>query len=305
MSDIDELPSWAPKSEQPETVTPPARSRDGGSSRGLIYALLALSALVVLAGGGYVLLSGGDDDTDTAGGEAADSLVTDTTNSTGDQAATGTGASGDQAATGDAASEGTEAEGAGEEAAPEGPPADNSEGQIRHTSIENGKYVLNGTVPTQEMLDEIYAITVDAAGEENVVNNLTVDPESPAQTTGYPVYIRDVVLFDIGATEVRDEYENLLVAGAEFLMQNPNFAITVIGHADSTGSPEANQQISVDRAEAVKAIYVQLGANPDQVFTIGKGEDDAVEGASSSLAAEERRVDFYIGSVEDGPLDPG
>jgi outer membrane protein OmpA-like peptidoglycan-associated protein len=305
VSDIDELPSWAPKSEQPEKVSAPTKTGGGGPGRGLLFALLALVALAVVAGGAFVLLSGGDDDTETATGDDAATGVTGTPPSTGsadtDPAGGGTEAGGEDAAAGGAE---TSEEGGDDPAAPTEPPADNSEGQIRHTEIRDGKFILNGTVPTQEMLDQIVAITANAAGAENVVNNLVLDPASPAQTTGYPVYIRDVVLFDVGSTEVREEFEPLLVVGAEFLKQNVESAITVIGHADSSGSPEANQRISEERAEAVKTIYVALGASPDQVFTIGKGEELSSEGANSSLQVEERRVEFYIGSVEGGPMDP-
>jgi outer membrane protein OmpA-like peptidoglycan-associated protein len=303
MSEIDELPSWAPKSEQPDSAPAPGRGR--GRGRALLYGLLALLGIVVAAGGAFLVVAGGDETETTSGDEIAGTPPSSEAETEAAGETTATGAPDEEGGAGTESAESSDAGGdsSADDASPraaEEVSADNSDGSIRHTSIEDGKFVLNGTVPTQELLDQIYAITANSAGAENVVNNLTIDPGSPDRVDVFPIYIRDVVLFDVGSTEVREEFEWLLVAGAEFLVQNEQHTITVIGHADSSGSPEANQTLSEERAQSVKDIYIALGAPADRIYAIGKGEEGAIEGATDSQAAEERRVEFFVGYVSDG-----
>ena len=49
--------------------------------------------------------------------------------------------------------------------------------------------------------------------------------------------------------------------------------VTVEGHADRIGTPEYNQQLSIERAEAVKAYLVQSGGlDSSKIEAVGKGE---------------------------------
>jgi outer membrane protein OmpA-like peptidoglycan-associated protein len=65
----------------------------------------------------------------------------------------------------------------------------------------------------------------------------------------------------------------------------------VIGHADASGTPEANQVLSLRRAEAVKSYLVQKGAEPDMLVVAGVGAKD-LKNAANPTAAENRRVEI-------------
>lgn len=52
----------------------------------------------------------------------------------------------------------------------------------------------------------------------------------------------------------------------------PAARIHVVGHTDSSGSPDYNQRLSIRRAEAVKRSIVALGVPAGSVTTEGRGE---------------------------------
>jgi outer membrane protein OmpA-like peptidoglycan-associated protein len=67
--------------------------------------------------------------------------------------------------------------------------------------------------------------------------------------------------------------------------------VRVVGHADASGTPEANQVLSVRRAEAVKEYLVRKGTDPDMLIIAGQGSKDPVN-AKNPLAPENRRVEI-------------
>lgn len=67
--------------------------------------------------------------------------------------------------------------------------------------------------------------------------------------------------------------------------------VRVVGHADASGTPEANQALSVRRAEAVKAYLVQKGADPSMLIIAGAGSKDLAN-PGNPTAPENRRVEI-------------
>jgi outer membrane protein OmpA-like peptidoglycan-associated protein len=53
----------------------------------------------------------------------------------------------------------------------------------------------------------------------------------------------------------------------------PNAQIQLDGHTDNTGNPQANQQLSLARANAVKAMLVSDGIDANRISTVGYGQD--------------------------------
>ncbi len=67
-------------------------------------------------------------------------------------------------------------------------------------------------------------------------------------------------------------------------------SITDTGHADRIGSNEANQKLSVQRAEAVKAYLVGRGIPANQIVATGKGETQPVTAADDCKGAKSEKV---------------
>jgi outer membrane protein OmpA-like peptidoglycan-associated protein len=99
--------------------------------------------------------------------------------------------------------------------------------------------------------------------------------------------------FKVGSAELPELLKKQLDVFAEVLRSKKGTArqIKVTGHADASGTPEANQALSIRRAEAVKEYLVQKGADPNMLTIAGKGEKEPANPANP-LAAENRRVEI-------------
>jgi outer membrane protein OmpA-like peptidoglycan-associated protein len=75
----------------------------------------------------------------------------------------------------------------------------------------------------------------------------------------------------------------------------PTAQVQLSGHTDNTGTPDANQNLSLNRANAVKQMLVDGGIAADRIATIGYGQDrpiasnDAEEGR-----AKNRRLELTV-----------
>ena len=71
--------------------------------------------------------------------------------------------------------------------------------------------------------------------------------------------------------------------------------ITVIGHTDRTGSREANFQLSLERAAAVRDILLSGGIPADIIQIIGRGEiEPAVMTEDNVAESRNRRVEITV-----------
>jgi hypothetical protein len=77
--------------------------------------------------------------------------------------------------------------------------------------------------------------------------------------------------FEFNSSILTDGFPSLLRL-ADLLKQNPAFKIKVEGHCDYVGTDQVNNQLSMARAETVKAFLVKYGAKPDQIATTGYGK---------------------------------
>jgi OOP family OmpA-OmpF porin len=99
--------------------------------------------------------------------------------------------------------------------------------------------------------------------------------------------------FKIGSAELPELLKKQLDVFAEVLKGKSGSGrqVRVIGHADASGTAEANQALSVRRAEAVKEYLVSKGADPGMLVVVGVGSRD-LKNASNPTAAENRRVEI-------------
>jgi outer membrane protein OmpA-like peptidoglycan-associated protein len=112
--------------------------------------------------------------------------------------------------------------------------------------------------------------------------------------SGVVVTLGDV-LFNTGETVLRDEAMTSLIEVVDLLQTEPDKAIRIEGHTDTTGPAETNLRLSQERADSVMAALVSLGVDAGRMKAVGMGEDfpiasnDDEEGRSSN-----RRVDVIL-----------
>jgi outer membrane protein OmpA-like peptidoglycan-associated protein len=74
---------------------------------------------------------------------------------------------------------------------------------------------------------------------------------------------------------------------------HPGARIRVEGHTDNTGVREANQRLSQDRADSVRAYLMGKGISGDRVEAIGYGPDrPLVSNDDPNGRAENRRTEI-------------
>ena len=99
--------------------------------------------------------------------------------------------------------------------------------------------------------------------------------------------------FAVGSAELPEVLKKQLDVFAEVLKgkRDTGRQVRVIGHADASGSADANQALSLKRAEAVKAYLVGKGADAGMLVAVGAGASDP-KNAANPMAAENRRVEI-------------
>ena len=71
--------------------------------------------------------------------------------------------------------------------------------------------------------------------------------------------------------------------------------IQVVGHTDRTGSPQVNDTLSLQRAQAVRELLVQRGFAPELVEAIGRGEREPVVPTEANVSEpRNRRAEIII-----------
>src|SRR5690625_3707007 len=80
----------------------------------------------------------------------------------------------------------------------------------------------------------------------------------------------------------------------QYMIDNPDVHIEILGYADELGPESYNDPLSMRRAEKIKGILVALGINENRLTTKGMGEDASVDKNNADARKFMRRVNFRI-----------
>jgi outer membrane protein OmpA-like peptidoglycan-associated protein len=104
-----------------------------------------------------------------------------------------------------------------------------------------------------------------------------------------------VLRFLPGKSQLTSESESQLPALVEKAKARAGGEILVIGHTDTVGKAEANDDLSLRRARAVANLLVSKGFSADLITPIGRGERElAVPTADEVAEPRNRRVEILI-----------
>jgi OOP family OmpA-OmpF porin len=107
----------------------------------------------------------------------------------------------------------------------------------------------------------------------------------------------DHLNFETASTELAPGSGQTVANLASTLKAYPNAQIQLAGHTDNTGDPQANQQLSLNRANAVKAMLVSSGISADRISTAGYGQDHPLASNDTEEGrAKNRRTELTVTS---------
>ncbi|MDR7306440.1 OmpA family protein [Rhodoferax saidenbachensis] len=131
-----------------------------------------------------------------------------------------------------------------------------------------------------QVLAQPYAV---AAVERNGAVQLatTTEAEVQAQHGGMlalqpPPAQRFVLQFEPGSSTLTADSQSQLEGILAQALARPGGEIVVVGHTDRTGSPQANDALSLQRARAVRELLIARGFQPELIEAVGRGEREPV-----------------------------
>ena len=115
---------------------------------------------------------------------------------------------------------------------------------------------------------------------------LAAQPLPPAQFT---------LFFVEGKDEFTDESKLIVDSVFAEIAKRPIPDVIVIGHTDSVGGDAANDALSRQRADVVRAAFAARGLAADKVVTIGRGKRElAVPTGDGVAEPRNRRVEIQV-----------
>ena len=106
------------------------------------------------------------------------------------------------------------------------------------------------------------------------------------------------ITFDTDSSVVNTRFYAIFDDVADVFMTYPATSISVLGHADATGSRAYNQQLSKRRAASVAREIEVRGIAPHRIRSLGLGEDDPIaSNETDGGRAANRRVEIKVAAI--------
>ncbi|MBF0180820.1 MAG: OmpA family protein [Magnetococcales bacterium] len=131
-------------------------------------------------------------------------------------------------------------------------------------------------------------------------------PKTPsfAETNAAGCWIIHNLHFDFDKADLQPEELQRLDRLADLLTANPGIGLEVHGHADAKGTARHNQQLSEQRAAAIKAFLTGKGVAPERLITVGFGaKKPFTSNATEQGRAKNRRGEFRPMQAPANPLE--
>jgi outer membrane protein OmpA-like peptidoglycan-associated protein len=99
--------------------------------------------------------------------------------------------------------------------------------------------------------------------------------------------------FDTGKSSIKPDSQGIIQQMVELMNQNLDLKLTVEGHTDNVGKPEANKLLSEQRAKAVVQALVKEGIDQKRLKPVGYGQEKPVaDNSTPEGRAKNRRVEL-------------
>jgi len=124
------------------------------------------------------------------------------------------------------------------------------------------------------------------------------DDLPPAPPVEEPIKVGQVITleginFETNRADISSFAEDVLERALGYMKNNPNLEVEISGHTDNTGGLAHNMDLSLRRAESVKAWFVSNGISASRITTVGYGPEQPVASNDTEEGRfQNRRIDF-------------
>ena len=116
-------------------------------------------------------------------------------------------------------------------------------------------------------------------------------PEAVKKFTG----VVQGIYFDQSKATIRAQSSPVLGRAAKVFAEFPSVSIEISGHTSSEGDEAFNQQLSLDRAQAVKDWLIKAGTPSDRITIRGAGPSEPIADNKTNAGREKnRRIEFKL-----------
>lgn len=149
------------------------------------------------------------------------------------------------------------------------------------------------TSSAQQVLDQHYAVGTIASDGRITPGTTTAE----AVRAAFPLLLdlhpapaqRFTLNFETGTSRLTAESTARLSEVMQAARARPGGEIVVVGHTDRQGSLEANDRLSLERAQAIRTLLIEQGFTADRVEAQGRGEREPLVPTDDEVAEPRNR----------------
>lgn len=108
-----------------------------------------------------------------------------------------------------------------------------------------------------------------------------------------------IVRFSFDESTLDPERVNSLFEHIEYLTENPEQNVVIIGHADKQGDAQYNRLLSIKRAQVIASALVEGGVQVSQINLVSMGAEEPVSAESSDEDNRRAEIVYEVESVFD------
>jgi OOP family OmpA-OmpF porin len=109
--------------------------------------------------------------------------------------------------------------------------------------------------------------------------------------------VLDGIYFASGSAKIMPKSYPVLNDNVEKLKKVKKLPIIVVGYTDNQGGTQANERLSLARANSVKGYFISHGIDASRLSAVGRGESNPIDDNSTrSGRARNRRIEIEFGN---------
>lgn len=159
-----------------------------------------------------------------------------------------------------------------------------------------GKVILTGKQGTQSIEQAMHAVDLDGAKPAQPVDRKRFEDDFATVLAARPALpARYLLYFETGGSELTEDSRLLLARILDDVKTRPVPDVSVIGHTDTVGSPQANEALALKRAQDIATLLTDQGLKPYALSVESHGERNLlIATPDESDEPRNRRVEVSV-----------